>query len=331
MKATRSRRARWAAGALLGGAILVLAGAGCFSFGAPKPAQIRDGETEQGFRLLREEKWSFAMGAFRKALEADPNHAPARYGLGRVFTETGYVEGAEAEYRRAAELDPGYGEAYLGLAALLYENGRYGEAEANVLRAQKNGAGGSPQALFLLGLFAERRGAPYEAETDFRASLEAAPSDAGTRLALVDLLMKLERFDDALFELDRERFPRGEEDEVRIRMADCRRRLGQDLEAERLYRQHAQVFPLSPEPLWGLAVLSLRRGDAEGARDHIASLAAILDPAEGAVLTGLAAALESPDPFFVFLGRCRDAREGASESFRARLDDMIRELVRDYE
>lgn len=327
----RFAAARKAAATLLGSLLLVSAGAGCLTFGSPSPAQIRDGETKRGFEMLREEKWSYAMGAFRKALEADPDHARARYGLGRVFTETGFAEGAETEFRRAVTVDPAYGDAYLGLAALYHRTGRYEEAETNMLRAEKNGAGGSPEALFLLGLFADRRGDLSGAERYLRASLDGAPSEVETRFALIDLLMRRERFDDALFELERERFPRGEEDGVRIRMADCRRRLGQDLEAERLYRQHAQGDPLAAPPLWGLALLSLRRGDGEGAREHLKALAAILPPEEGAVLQELAAALETPDPFFAFLGRCRDAREGASDGFRARLDDMVRELVREDE
>lgn len=311
-------------------ALLGLA-AGCFSFGSPKPAAIRDAESTRGFELLEEEKWSYAMGAFREALEADSNHAPAHYGLGRVFSETGYADGAEKEFLRAIALDSAYGEAYLGLAALRYGLGRHAEAEADVVDAEKYGASDSPWALYLLGRFAERRGAYWDAEAKYRAALDGDPTDAEARFALVDLLMSRDRYDDALYELERERFPRGHEDEVRMRMAECRLHLGQDLEAERIFRQHAADHPYDTEPVWGLVVLALRRGDPVGTRERLTALATLVGPDEAKILQKLADSLASPDPFFVFLGVCREARSEATGAFRKHVEDMIRELVREDE
>ena len=127
------RRARLA----LSLSLLAVAVAGCFFLGHDETGRIRDRATGEGYRLLEEAKWFHAMGAFREALEIDPDHAPAHYGLGRVFTETGYLEGAEREFLRAVALDPRYGEAYVGLARLYYASGRMEEAEKSIANQER--------------------------------------------------------------------------------------------------------------------------------------------------------------------------------------------------
>jgi len=287
--------------------------------------------TERGFRHLQEGKWSYAMGAFRDVLDVAPDHAPAHYGLGRVFTETGYTDGAEQEFQAAVRLDTTYGEAYLGLAGLYYRLGRYEEAERNSLLAARHGAGETADALYLQGLFAERGGDYWEAEARMRGALRLAPGDVRYRLALVDLLRRRGRYDDALSELERERFPRGHDKEIRVRLADCRLHLGQVLEAERLYRLLLNDDYLAVEPRWGLVLLGLRRGDAEETSAQLEEIATLVPPEEEWIVRDLAEMLGTPDPFFGFLTRLRELRPEAPESLHPYMDDMIRELVGEKE
>ncbi len=310
---------------------LLLLAAGCSLLGESPPRLLVEEATESGFESLRDEKWSYAMGAFRKALEIDPDHAPARYGLGRVFTETGYLDGAEREFLRAAAIDTSYGLAHLGLARLYYRQDRLAESEAQILLAERGNAGDLPDAHYLLGLFAERRGAEWEAEEHYRTALLALPDQVEIRLVLVALLRKQERYDDALLELERERFPRGSDEEVRIRLADCRLHLHHDLEAERLFRRQAIARPTSPDPVWGLVILALRRSDPEEVRKQLLALAPLSPEGDGEILARLSGALRSPDPFFDFLGACRESREEASEALRIRIDRMVHELAGEKE
>jgi len=307
--------------------LLVLSGAGCSLFnGSIPPEARRDAATARGFELLDEKKWSYAMGAFRDALELDENHAPAHYGLGRVFIETGYLDGAEREFERAKAIDESYGPAYLGLAHLYFRQDRFVEAEENVMAAESHGADDSAEALYMLGLFAERRDQHGEAEERFRRALEASPSESEIRLSLVDLLRSQKRYDDALTELERETFPQSEEKAVRLRLADCRLHLGQDLEAERLFRQLVHDDRLWEEPLWGLAILALRRGDPDEVSEQLEVLARIVPAEEEEAVLSLVDALDTEDPLFVFLGRCRDLLPSAGENLRTCLEAMIQEL-----
>jgi len=288
----------------------------------PGPAE----ETARGFRYLEDENWYRAMGAFREALELDPDYPPARYGLGRVFTETGFTDGAEEEFLRAIAVDSAYGEAYLGLGNLYYRLGRAEESERRIRKAVRHGAGRSPETLYLLGLFAERRGDREEAESRYRDALETDPKDARTRFALIDLLRSLGRYEDALAELERERFPRGRENEVRLRLADCRLNLGQDLEAERIFRQLLNTDRSAMEPRWGLVRLALRRGDRFEAASRLGEIAETLPEQEGLLVSSLVDALDYPDPFFIFLCRCRKTLPLAPRPLAGRIEEMIAEL-----
>lgn len=307
--------------------LLVLLGTGCAVLRGGTPELTPGDVTEQGFRFLKEEQWSFAMGAFRNAIDLDPGYAPARYGLGRVFTATGYLDGAQREYLQSIAIDPAYGQAYLGLGDLYYGLGRYDEAEENIDRAVRYGAGDTFEAQFLLGLFAEMRNDPEEAEMCFRNALLLEPENTRARLALVDLLRGGGRWADALAELERERFPIGKEEEVRERLVDCHFHLGQDLAAERIYRMQAGRDETDPEPRLGLVLLALRRGDTETVRMQLLNLADLLDTNDRRQVISLADALDFPDPFFILLSRCRKVRPFVSEEVVGWIDRMIHELV----
>jgi len=300
--------------------------AGCVFGGGAGPSSRRDAAVDRGFRRLEAGEWSHAMGAFHEALDIDSNSAPARYGLGRVFGETGYLDGAEREFLRAVRIRPDYGEAYLGLAALYDRTGRRDDAERNLREAKRHGAADSPEGLLLAGRDAMREGRLAEAERLFREGIGISPADVNLRFALVDLLREQGRHEEALREVERERFPRGSEDAVRARLADCRLHLGQDLEAEKLYRQIAAADPSNRDALEGLMLLSLRRGDIGSAKENLEALAALLPGTEAHSLRSLAAVLDAPDPFYAFLLRCREARASADESLAGLLDRWIREL-----
>ncbi len=295
---------------------------GCALLGGAPPLD-KDASMKEGFRLLDDGKYSYAMGMFNGILDTDPYYAPARYGLGRIFTETGYSDGAEEQFRRAVVLDSTYGPAYLGLGRLYYELGDYERAERNILDARRHGAGDTPLAAYLLGLFSEKRGSFWEAEASFKKALDSEPDNSDYRLALVDLLRGRGRYEDALTELERREFPRGSDDGVRLRFADCRLHLGQDLEAERLFREILNRNRNWPEPRWGLAILALRRKDMEEAADQIHRYALLVPLEEVEVFESLAESLASPDPLFRFTDRCRAWQQAGPAAVQDRLAELL--------
>lgn len=79
-----------------------------------------------------------AMDAYRRALEADPDHADARVNLGRLLQEAGALEDAVAQYRRALVASPAHATAAYNLGVALEELDRPDaarEAYEDALRA----------------------------------------------------------------------------------------------------------------------------------------------------------------------------------------------------
>jgi len=71
-----------------------------------------------------------AMGAYRRALELDPEHPDAHLNLGRLLHEGGRLPDAEAHYRAASSADPEGARPRYNLGVVLEDQGREAEAIA---------------------------------------------------------------------------------------------------------------------------------------------------------------------------------------------------------
>ena len=85
--------------------------------------------------LKEKDRLEEAGAAFRRALEINPNYAPAHNNLVNLLGDEGPFESAIVEYRRALELDPNYAEACNNLGQTLVELRRFEEARAALARA----------------------------------------------------------------------------------------------------------------------------------------------------------------------------------------------------
>lgn len=107
------------------------------------PLSRRNAEAAFGAKGLRDAESWFAIGfeleatapeegmkAYRKALEADPEHADAHLNLGRLLHERGDLEAAEEHYRRALASDPDFATAAFNLGVALEDLGRRRDAIA---------------------------------------------------------------------------------------------------------------------------------------------------------------------------------------------------------
>jgi len=88
--------------------ILALLGVGG-TLGCSSPAKEN---YERGCDLLDEGKTEEAIAEFSKAIELDPDYAPAYNNRGDAYSEKGQHDVAIADYDKAIELDPNYAEAY---------------------------------------------------------------------------------------------------------------------------------------------------------------------------------------------------------------------------
>lgn len=145
-----------------------------------------------------------AAGAL-ELLKASASLAPRRPdflgNLGNLLRSLGRGGEAEAAYRAALEVDRGFRAARLGLARLLLDLQRPGEAEAEADRLVAR----DPRDAEAWGALAAARGAlerHADAEAAYRRALELRPDYAVARHNLGALLMRQQRAEEALRELD---------------------------------------------------------------------------------------------------------------------------------
>ena len=92
---------------------------------APEPAKKAYGK---GVEAMTDEKWPAAQKNFEKAVEIDPEYAPAWSDLGQVLKEQSKATEARAAWEHAVQLDPKYIKPYIQLTMLDLEEKRTEDA-----------------------------------------------------------------------------------------------------------------------------------------------------------------------------------------------------------
>jgi len=76
----------------------------------------------QGVDLLENKKqYEKALTYFQQVIELDPDHAEARFQIGKIFRNTNQFEKAVTYYINAINLKPDYNSAYYGLGLAYLE------------------------------------------------------------------------------------------------------------------------------------------------------------------------------------------------------------------
>jgi TolB-like protein/Tfp pilus assembly protein PilF/DNA-binding winged helix-turn-helix (wHTH) protein len=122
-------------------------------------------------RNLYEWDWPGAEAEFRRAIQLNPNYAPARQWYGQYLCNQGRFEECIAETDQAHALDPAYLIAAVDVGNRLYEARRYNEAIAPITKALEF----DPdfiQGHRYLGLVREATRSHSEALAEFRKALE---------------------------------------------------------------------------------------------------------------------------------------------------------------
>lgn len=146
--------------------------------------------------------------AFERAAALNPALASAHNNLGNTFTMLGDREAAVASYRRALELDPALVPAHANAAAALHVLGRNDEAMVHAQRATELDPHATAARLTAALVEGAIRGYGVALER-IDALLRDAPGDATVLGARAYVLLRLDRFDDALAAADAgvERWP----------------------------------------------------------------------------------------------------------------------------
>ncbi len=145
---------------------------------------------EQGVQLARQGRLADAVGAYERAIAAEPGLAEAHYNLGIAHRALGRMEDAASCWRRAIELRPEFVPAHNNLGSALLELGQVDAAIAAHRRALALDPR-SIAALVNLGNALRQAGRPDEAAEAYRGALAVKPDEAMAHgnlgLALQDL------------------------------------------------------------------------------------------------------------------------------------------------
>lgn len=136
-----------------------------------------------------------ALGAYLKALEADPEYARTHDNLGQTYIALGSVERGIEHYRKALDIDPAFVVSHHNLALALLSQGNPTSAiehlqEAIRLRESSNETPDST-TLIALGVAMVQNGQYQEAIQAYERALEISPDSLEARRQLDSLLRQL--------------------------------------------------------------------------------------------------------------------------------------------
>jgi len=138
-----------------------------------------------------------AIPLLEQALALHGNRAEAHFNLGRALMDLGRPEAAASSFRRACQLRPDYVEAQTNLGACLIELRRWDEAVACLERALAIDPT-RPESHYNLARARSERVDAADTEATLRAALELRPEYPEARVELANLLMSLERREEAI-------------------------------------------------------------------------------------------------------------------------------------
>ena len=186
--------------------LLALTLTGCVAVN-PQPTQNERASAvnvELGMGYLRQKNYELASEKLNKALQQDPDSAPAHNAYAMLQEVLLQKDKAEYHYRRATELNPKDSQAANNYGAFLCRNGRELESEKYFLRALDNPLYKTPEFAYTnaaICLLKIERDAP--AKEYLRTALAAKSDFAPALLAMGDLLFNEGEYQAAKIYIDR--------------------------------------------------------------------------------------------------------------------------------
>lgn len=157
---------------------------------------------KQGEAKLGQNDPAGAKQLFEQALQQNPADARAALDLGIASELLNDAGGAEVAYRQALRAKPDFAQAQTNLGALLREKGELVEAINWLERASASGSAGAHQNL---ALAYEDQGNLNKAAEHYASALQLQPDDVMTRANYGLLLLKQEKPEDAVRQLEQAR------------------------------------------------------------------------------------------------------------------------------
>lgn len=172
---------------LLAGAVLALTAC----TGAPQKSEadtrtrVAQTNTELGMGYLQRGERKLAIDKLQRAIESDPNYAPAQHALALAYQEFGQLELAEAHFRKALKLAPNDGAVNNNFGAFMCGQKQYAQAEEYFKAALRDPTYLTPHAaLENLGLCLIRQPDYDKAEQYLRQALKVDANLPGALLGM---------------------------------------------------------------------------------------------------------------------------------------------------
>jgi Flp pilus assembly protein TadD len=234
----RERKGTAAAGAVLGGTVLIAA---CFEFA--------------GTRAYLD-VWQDVITFDRRKVALAPRSALAQYDLGVTLGSTGQLGEAVACYARALELDPGNAWAHNNLGTAMLNVGRPDEAMTHFLRAVELDPALRNARLNLANLLALQNRFD-DAFVQYETLLKPAKPDGGeVNRNYGFALFRAGRYPQAIEQFDRAIAAGGGTARVHCRLGSALAALGRRDEALRHFQEAMKLDPTWPEPAENAARLA---------------------------------------------------------------------------
>lgn len=214
---------------------------------------------EDARHLAQKKKWERAQLLLEEILNVLPRHVAARNILGLTLLRQGRVDEAVAQYRRSLADDPTQARVYAMLGNICMRRGEWREAEAMSREALRL-TPGMVEAMSNLGLLAALQGRADEARTWYERALAADPGFPQVLRRLGDWYYEQGDFARALEHYRRVLAAHDTDFQAWIQAGNCRRRLGQPVEAEECFRHAQGLRPDSWVPAYNLACLFFVHG-----------------------------------------------------------------------
>jgi len=141
--------------------------------------------TELGVEYLREGNYELSKTKLTKALELEPNYAPAHDYIAVLYQTVGETKLAEKHYKKSLRLNPDNAPTRNNYGQFLCFQDRYKEATAQFMKAVENAFYPTPEVpLTNAGLCAARIPDLVTAEDYYRQALQRNPSFATALLQM---------------------------------------------------------------------------------------------------------------------------------------------------
>lgn len=192
------RREWFAIGAMalaLCGCVTTSDGNNTLSDKMPKTSKVDEAKdaarihTELGQQYLANGDLQTALGKLQKALQFDPDYAPAHTVIAVLYERINKLPEAELHYRKAVELEPAKGDPNNNLGAFLCKIGKTTEAEGYFHKAVADPFYHTPDVAWTnLGICQVRANDRTGAQASFRRAVALNPNNGEALFQLANVL-----------------------------------------------------------------------------------------------------------------------------------------------